>query len=148
MKRTRFGRTTRCVSATAELPVTDQICSTFLEPAALGNFFNFSLPLFEWYILISLFCRSCVVAHPGNMIVACDYRFIELVTLSAVCKHRYSQNSLSLILQIRDQCSFWCYWRQLGSPFFHCCYVCEHALFQICQSSVIPWSWGNYAYHM
>lgn len=51
--------------------------------------------------------RELIVASPGHLLLAVDYKFIELVTLAAVCETRFGQSRLAEV--IRDGVDPHCY---------------------------------------
>ncbi len=43
--------------------------------------------------------REAFVPSPGHLLLQVDYRFIELVTLAAVCEHRYGVSALAKVIR-------------------------------------------------
>lgn len=43
--------------------------------------------------------RDLLLPAPGHVLLACDYSFIELCTLAAVCEHRYGASQLARVIR-------------------------------------------------
>lgn len=43
--------------------------------------------------------RDLLLPTPGHVLLACDYSFIELCTLAAVCEHRYGASQLARVIR-------------------------------------------------